>query len=341
MKRALRLLSMAAALVLVCLLAAATWFYHLCYQQPLLNGQRATVIEIAPGEPLRMVARDLGRQNVLPHPFSLVLLAHLRGESSAMRAGEYRIEPGTSVAGLLDQLVSGRVLRHSLTLIDGWNFKQVFAAVEQDPDLVHTLHGLSTAQVMARLGYPDQYPEGRFFPDTYSFSRGMSDLAFLQRAYLTMARQLDAEWVTRAPDLPYKSSYEALIMASIIEKETGRAGERALIAGVFVRRLQKGMKLQSDPTVIYGLGDAYSGDITFRDLRADTPYNTYTRYGLPPTPICMPPLAAIQAALHPAPGDALYFVAKGDGTHQFSATLAEQNAAVRKYQLHHDSRRRQ
>lgn len=322
-------------LAVASVILGAVLFYRVCYVQPLLSGRQAVVVEIAPGKPLRVVAHELGQQGVLPHPLSLILLARLRGEAGAMRAGEYRIQPGTTVAGLLDQFVSGHVLLHSLTLVDGWNFKQVFEAIEHDPDLIHTLQDLTPAEVMSRLGHPGQPPEGMFYPDTYSFSRSTTDVAFLRRAYQGMQQRLDAAWADRAPNLPYKSSYDALIMASVIEKETAQPTERTQIAGVFVRRLQKGMKLQSDPTVIYGLGDAYHGDITFKNLRVDTPYNSYTRYGLPPTPICMPALASIQAALHPAPGDALYFVAKGDGTHQFSATLAEQNAAVKKYQSPH------
>ena len=333
MSRTVKILRAAILLIVAGLLLSAVWFYRICYMQPLLSGKSAVVVEIAPGKSLHTVASELGRSGVLPHPLSLVVLARLRGESNALRAGEYKIEPGTTVAGLLQQFVSGRVLMHSLTLVDGWDFKQLFAAVERDPDLVHTLKGLSPVQVMARLGHAGKFPEGMFYPDTYSFSRGTSDTAFLQRAYRTMQQKLASAWANRAPDLPYKSPYDALIMASLIEKETARPEERFKIAGVFVRRLEKGMRLQSDPTVIYGLGDKYNGDITLKDLRTDTPYNTYTRYGLPPTPICMPPLASIEAALHPAPGDALYFVAKGDGTHKFSATLAEQNAAVKKYQL--------
>lgn len=333
MSRAGKTLKIGGLLLGAGLALVAVWFYQSCYVQPLSIANQAIVIEIAPGKPLRVVASDLHRQGILPHPLSLIALARLRGESNALRAGEYKIEPGTTEAELLQQLVSGRVLMHSLTLVDGWTFKQVFAAVERDPDLVHTLHDASPAQVMTRLGHPGKSPEGMFYPDTYRFSRGTSDAAFLQRAYRMMQQKLAAAWSDRAPDLPYKSSYDALIMASLIEKETARPDERTRIAGVFVRRLEKGMKLQSDPTVIYGLGEAYNGDITLKDLRTDTPYNTYTRYGLPPTPICMPPLASIDAALHPASGNALYFVAKGDGSHKFSATLAEQNAAVKKYQL--------
>lgn len=340
MTRAIHILRILLILFAGSVLLAGGWFYHACYQQPLLSGQQAVTIDVAPGKPLRVVARELQQRGVLPHPLSLVLLARLKGESGSMRAGEYRIEPGTTVAVLLGQLVNGRVVMHSLTIIDGWTFKQMFSAVEQDPDIVHTLNGLSPQQVMQRLGHPDQFPEGLFYPDTYNFSRGTSDVAFLQRAYQAMQDKLQAAWADRAAGLPYKSPYDALIMASVIEKETAQPAERNLIAGVFVRRLQKGMKLQSDPTVIYGVGDAYNGDITYKDLRTDTPYNTYTRYGLPPTPICMPALASIEAALHPAPGDALYFVAKGDGTHVFSATLAEQNAAVQKYQIPHHKKHR-
>ncbi|MGH8372730.1 MAG: endolytic transglycosylase MltG [Gammaproteobacteria bacterium] len=331
--RLIRIFRILVLLAVACLLIGAVLFYRICYVQPLLSERQPVVVEIASGKPLRVVARELGQQGVLPHPLSLVLLARLRGESGAMRAGEYRIQPGTTVAELLNQFVSGHVVLHSLTLVDGWDFKQVFDAVEQDSYLAHTLQNMTPAEVMARLGHPQQYPEGMFYPDTYSFSRGTTDVSFLQRAYQSMQQKLNAAWTARATDLPYKSAYDALIMASVIEKETAQPAERTQIAGVFVRRLQKGMKLQSDPTVIYGLGDAYNGDITFKDLRKDTPYNSYTRHGLPPTPICMPALASIQAALHPAPGDALYFVARGNGTHQFSATLAEQNAAVQKYQL--------
>lgn len=335
MTRSIKSLRILLLLIAGGVVLAGAWFHYTCYRQPVLSGQQAVTVDIAPGKPLRVVARELQQRGVLPHPLSLVVLARLKGESGSLRAGEYRIEPGTTVAGLLGQLVSGRVLMHSLTVVDGWTFKQMFSAVEQDPDLVHTLQGLSPQQVMQRLGHPGQYPEGLFYPDTYNFSRGTTDVAFLQRAYQTMRDKLNAAWVTRQSGLPYRTPYDALIMASVIEKETAQPRERNEIAGVFVRRLQKGMKLQSDPTVIYGLGDAYNGDITFKDLRTDTPYNSYTRYGLPPTPICMPALASIEAALHPTPGDALYFVARGDGTHQFSATLAEQNAAVQKYQLPH------
>lgn len=305
------------------------------YFNSVLSGSRAVDVEVTPGASLREVAAELHRQGVLPQALDLVWLARLRGDAQALRAGEYLVPPGTSVAGLLDLLKSGKVVLHSLTLVDGWTFRQVLQAVDGSPALKHTLAGKTDAAVMVALGHPGESPEGRFYPDTYQFPKGTSDLAFLQRAYRDMAAQLQSAWQTRAAGLPYQTPYDALILASIVEKETAQPQERGEIAGVFVRRLQKGMRLQSDPTVIYGLGDTYTGKITYKDLRTDTPYNTYTRNGLPPTPICLPSLASLEAALHPTPGDALYFVARGDGTHQFSATLAEQNAAVQKFQIKH------
>ncbi|MDE2070311.1 MAG: endolytic transglycosylase MltG [Gammaproteobacteria bacterium] len=320
-------------LVVVVLLVLAGTAYWRGFLAPVVTGIRAVDVEVTPGAPLRQVAGELHAQGVLPQPFDLVWLARLRGDTHALRAGEYLVPPGTSVAGLLDLLKSGKVVLHSLTLVDGWTFKQVMQAVDSDPALRHTLAGKDAAAVMAALGHPGESPEGRFYPDTYQFPKGTSDVTFLLRAYRDMQSHLESAWQERAAGLPYRAPYEALILASIVEKETAQPKERGEIAGVFVRRLAKGMRLQSDPTVIFGLGDAYTGKITYKDLRTDTPYNTYTRNGLPPTPICLPSLASLEAVLHPTPGDALYFVARGDGTHQFSATLAEQNAAVQKYQI--------
>lgn len=305
------------------------------YFNPVVTGQQAVDVNVMPGASLRTVAAELHRQGALPQPVDLVWLARLRGDAHALRAGEYLVPPGASVADLLDLLKSGKVVLHSLTLVDGWTFKQVMQAVDNNPALKHTLAGKNAAAIMAALGHAGESPEGRFYPDTYQFPKGTTDVAFLERAYRDMQSHLENVWQRRAPGLPYQTPYDALILASIVEKETAQPNERGEIAGVFVRRLQKGMRLQSDPTVIYGLGDNYTGKITYKDLRTDTPYNTYTRNGLPPTPICLPSLASLQAVLHPTPGDALYFVARGDGTHQFSATLAEQNAAVQKYQIKH------
>ncbi|HLP30400.1 MAG TPA: endolytic transglycosylase MltG, partial [Geothrix sp.] len=255
-----------------------------------------------------------------------------------VQAGTYRIARGTTPTMLLMQIIEGRVAQYSITLVEGWNIYQVMDRLAQSNDLKHLLRGQNLAQVMTRIGHPGEHPEGRFFPETYDFPKGLSDIAFLQRAYKMMDERLAVEWEHRDPGLPYRNAYEALIMASIVEKETGQAIERPQIAGVFVRRLQKRMLLQTDPTVIYGLGPTFDGNLRRRDLLADNPYNTYRKQGLPPTPIAMPSAEAIHAALHPAPGKDLYFVARGDGSHYFSATLAEHNAAVIRFQLHGQAR---
>jgi len=324
------------ALLLAALSAGGgAYLYWRWCVQPLPIGTQAVDVEIAPGESLRHVAETFAEKGVLPHAWDLVVYGRLHEAAAGLRAGEYRIEPGTTVASLLTLLRSGKVVLHGLTLVEGWNLKETLATVDGDPNIKHTLKGVRGRMLAQQLGLDTASAEGMLLPDTYQFPRGTSDLAFLHRASLAAQQHLAAAWQTRAAGLPYKTPYEALIMASIIEKETAQPAERGEIAGVFVRRLEKGMKLQTDPTVIYGLGDSYNGDITYKDLRTDTPYNTYTRFGLPPTPICMPSRASMDAALHPIPGNALYFVARGDGTHEFSATLVQQNAAVQKYQIKH------
>ncbi|MGE5625733.1 MAG: endolytic transglycosylase MltG [Bacillota bacterium] len=325
-----------AALLVLLGSAGGAWLYWRWEVEPLPIGPKPVTVEITAGESLRHVAEDFEKLEVLPHAWDLIAYARLHVAAGGLRAGEYRLEPGITVAGLLALLRSGKVVMHSLTLVEGWTFKQALDAVEAEPNLQHGLAGLNAKELMQRLGFDAASPEGLILPETYEFPRGTRDVDFLRRAHAAEEQALNASWSQRAKDLPYKSAYDALIMASLVEKETARPEERAKIAGVFVRRLQKGMMLQTDPTVIYGLGDSYNGDITWKDLRTDTPYNTYTRYGLPPTPICLPSLAALDAAVHPEAGDALYFVARGDGTHEFSATLKEQNAAVAKYQLKHD-----
>jgi UPF0755 protein len=324
-----------ALLLAIASVSGGCYLYWRWCVQPLPIGAQAVDVEIAPGESLRHVAEVFADKGALAHAWDLVAYGRLHEAAAGLRAGEYRIEPGTTVASLLTLLRSGKVVLHGLTLVEGWNLQETLAAVESDPNLKHTLAGVKGRVFAQQLGLDTASVEGMLLPDTYQFPRGTTDLAFLHRAQLAAQQKLEAAWQTRATGLPYKSPYEALIMASIIEKETAQAAERGRIAGVFVRRLEKGMKLQTDPTVIYGLGDSYDGDITYKDLRTDTPYNTYTRFGLPPTPICMPSRASIDAAMHPAPGDALYFVARGDGTHEFSATLVQQNAAVQKYQIKH------
>lgn len=312
------------------------WFwldYRSFASTPLNLPEEGMEYVVAPGSSLASIARDLERRGVLDSARYLMWMGRLSGNSARIQAGTYRIEPGTTPKALLRQLVEGKVALFTLTLVEGWNFRQVLDAIRQHPRIKQTLTDLDDAAIMARLGYPGMHPEGRFFPDTYRFPDGLTDVAFLQRAYRAMEERLAAEWEGRAPGLPYKDAYEGLIMASIVEKETGLASERPMIAGVFVRRLQKGMRLQTDPTVIYGLGASFDGNLRRRDLENYTPYNTYRIRGLPPTPIAMPGGDALHAAFHPAPGNELYFVARGDGSHHFSATLEEHNAAVVKYQL--------
>ena len=301
-------------------------------QNPLSIPESGIALLVEPGSTLKSISAELTEQRVLEKPLYLRLLARYLDLDSRIKAGEFQLQPGITPEQLLHQLTDGKVIQHDLTLIEGETFKEMMQRVVRDKVLVHTLEEFEGGAVMRAIGYPGLHPEGRFMPETYHFPRGTTDVEFLRRAYLDMESFLQRSWQDRDGDLPLKSPYEALILASIVEKETGVAEERARIAGVFVRRLNKGMKLQTDPTVIYGMGDSYKGDIRFRDLRKDTPYNTYTRLGLPPTPIAMPGEDAILAALHPAAGKALYFVAIGDGSHYFSSTLQEHNRAVDRYQ---------
>ena len=293
----------------------------------------ARIYVVEPGTALKAFSRQLYEQNVLPDPHTLVVLAYLKGQQRQLKTGEYRFRTGITAMELLDQVVAGRVVEYPFTVIEGWNFKQMMQALAAAPRVTRTLHNLKPEQVMASLGYPGMHPEGRFYPDTYYYPAGMSDLLILQRAFDKMDRHLHEAWANRAADLPLESPDEALILASIVEKETGLAGERGLIAGVFTNRLRMGMRLQTDPTVIYGLGDTYTGRIRTRDLRGPTPYNTYVIKGLPPTPIAMPSGAALKAVVNPETTRALYFVSRGDGSHEFSETLEQHNRAVEKYQL--------
>jgi UPF0755 protein len=286
------------------------------------------------GATLKRVAQQLAQDGVVARPFVFTLAARLSGKGSALKAGNYALEGELTPWDLLQKLTKGDVTQSAFKFIEGWSFRQLRQALDSQPEIRHDTSGLSDAEIMAQLGAPNEHPEGRFFPDTYFFNSGMSDLAILARAHKLMQSQLDTAWRERAANLPYKSMEEALVMASIVEKETGQAAERPMIAGVFINRLRIGMLLQTDPTVIYGLGEQFDGNLRKRDLLTDTPYNTYTRAGLPPTPIAMPGAEALRAAVHPAPTRALYFVARGNGTHHFSASLAEHNQAVNKYQRH-------
>ena len=326
-----------AIIVVLAIVAAIAWagISYLHFTRTPLN-VRATgqTLEIAKGEGFNGIVAQLRQERLTDAPPLLWRALAMRlGVASKLHAGEYALAPGMTPTVLLENMAAGKVLHRRVTLVDGWTFAQVRQALQRAPKLAHDIEGLTDAQVMAKLGDASQSPEGEFMPDTYDYVLGMSDLDILERAHKAMQAFLADAWAKRDTSIWMQQPYQALILASLVEKETAVPAERPQIAGVFERRLKLGMKLDTDPSVIFGMGAAYAGKIHKVDLETDTPYNTYTRAGLPPTPIALPSRAAIQAVLHPAPGDALYFVARGDGTHEFSATLAEQNAAVRKYIL--------
>ncbi|MDO6563102.1 endolytic transglycosylase MltG [Amphritea sp. 1_MG-2023] len=320
-------------LTLVVALAYAGWRSLQTYLDDPLKLSQAQVVMVEPGSSFSRLARQLATEGILERPDWFSFFVRLKKVGHLLKAGEYQLEPGTTPRTLLVQLIEGKTLSYNFSIIEGLNFKQLRASINSNPHIRKTLSDHSDAQIMATLGLEGQHPEGMFLADTYQFHRGMSDLDLLQRAHQLLQAELDKAWLSKAKDLPYESVYEALIMASIVEKETALASERPIIAGVFVQRLKKGMRLQTDPTVIYGMGERYQGNIRRADLRRPTAYNTYTISGLPPTPIAMVGREAITAALNPEEGKWLYFVAKGDGSHQFSATLKDHNKAVREYQL--------
>lgn len=319
-------------LVLLLLVSgAAAWWLHEPMPLKLQPGAQVVDLEIEPGTRANTVAEVVVASGAdVPTPL-LQLWFRLSGQARQIKAGSYEIAPGTTPRKLLSMLVRGEETLKNVTLVEGWNFNQVRAALQKAEQLVPDTQGLSPETIMEKLGRPGIHPEGRFFPDTYTYAKGASDLAVLKRAARAMDKRVEATWALRSPDTPLKSPEQALILASIVEKETGKASDRAQIAGVFINRLRLGMPLQTDPTVIYGLGDKFDGNLRKRDLQTDTSYNTYTRVGLPPTPIAMPGKAALLAAVQPAPTKALYFVARGDGSSQFSSNLDEHNRAVNKY----------
>ena len=317
------------ALCLALLASAGLGWYAL---SPVTLRTDPADFSIRPGSSLRSATRQIVESGVELNAWQFNLLGRLLGKAGTIKAGSYEVGRGVTPLALLDKLSAGEVSQAELVFIEGWTFRQMRAALDADVDVKHDSVALSDAEIMGRLGAAGRSPEGMFFPDTYLFGKGTSDLDILKRAYKAMDRQLQAAWQQRAPDLPYRNPYEALIMASVIEKETGQSTDRALIGGVFVNRLRIGMMLQTDPTVIYGLGAKFNGNLRKKDLLKDTPHNTYTRGGLPPTPIAMPGHASLQAALNPAKTQALYFVARGDGSSEFSRTLAEHERAVTKYQ---------
>lgn len=318
-----------AGLLLIAVAAGSLWWWA---SQPMALQTSPLDFRIAAGSSLRSAIVQMREAGISVDPTLLSLLARLGRADTAIKAGSYSINEGATPRQLLDKLLKGKVTQGELTLVEGWTFSQWRARLDRHPDLSHDAAGLSEAQLLERLGIRASSLEGQLFPDTYLFDKQSSDIDLMARAHRAMQRKLDAEWVRREQGLPYKSPQEALIMASIIEKETGRDADRQLVAAVFVNRLRKGMLLQTDPTVIYGLGNRFDGNLRKRDLQSDSPYNTYMRAGLPPTPIAMPGLASLKAALNPAGSDVLYFVARGDGSSEFSRTLDEHNRAVNKYQ---------
>ena len=314
----------------------AGWFYmdfERFLSSPVTVTEDGHIVNVKPGQTLTNFANSLYRESIIKHPKYFVWYGRLLGKADRIKIGEYTISKNSTPRSIMEKIITGQTVQYSAMFVEGWTFRELMTELQKNEHLQHTLEGLDQSQIMSKLGFEGIHPEGQFLPDTYHFPKGTTDLEFLQRAYNAMQRFLESEWQERAAGLPYKSPYEALIMASIVEKETGLASERPTIAGVFVRRLQKGMRLQTDPTVIYGIGAKFDGNLRRRDLINDTPYNTYRRHGLPPTPIAMPGRDAIKAALHPADGDSLYFVARGDGSHVFTSNLRDHNNAVIKYQL--------
>jgi UPF0755 protein len=305
-------------------------FYEHLHQP--LNINEPYILEVGNGSNFRDIVSQLDEQDVLQSGSDLRIYARVKGLGNQIKAGEYELTPGTTPLGLLQTLISGKVRYHTLRLGEGWTLELAIEVIQQHPAVTVTLDPKDHAAIQAAFGV-EFYPEGFFFPDTYSFTRGTTDLEILQQAWDLMQTVLAEAWPLRDADLPYTSPRDALVLASIIEKETALASEYGQIAGVFIRRLQQNIRLQTDPTVIYGLGSAFDGNLTRSQLQEDNPWNTYTRFGLPPTPIALPGRAAIEASLHPLPGDTLYFVARGDGSHQFSRTLEEHNLAVQQYQL--------
>lgn len=317
-----------ALLLIVALAAGAVWQW---LRTPLNLAAPSVELSIEPGTNPAEVARAWVAAGVQTDARWLYQWFKFSGQARQIRAGSYEVHAGVTPRALLDKMVRGDQILEQLRLIEGWNWRQVRAALAAAPSLKPATAAMTDEQVMAALGHPGVAPEGRFFPDTYAYSRGVSDLTVLKRAQAAMQRRLADAWAQRADGLPLKTPEEALILASIVEKETGAPADRNRVAAVFVNRLRIGMPLQTDPTVIYGLGDDYDGRLRKRHLQADTPFNTYTRGGLPPTPIAMPGAASLTAALHPAPVNSLYFVSRGDGSSEFSEDLAAHNRAVDKY----------
>ena len=318
-------------LLCVVFLAAAAW----CARYPIHDlplKSSPTQFSISAGSSLRSASQQMVQAGVLPAALPFEVLTRVLGDPKNIKAGNYEVEKGITPYDLMRKITRGDYTSLAITFVEGWTFRQMRKMLDDHPALKHDTQGIADLEVLKRLGLQQQSPEGLFFPDTYHFVKGVSDLNILRRSYQLMEKHLAAQWDQRAPNLPLATPYEALILASIVEKETGQAVERSIISAVFLNRLRLGMKLQTDPTVIYGLGEQFDGNLRKQDLVADGPYNTYTRNGMPPTPIAMPGLASLHAALHPAQTDALYFVAKGDGSSHFSRSFEEHDRAVTKFQ---------
>lgn len=323
------------AAILVSAAAAGALFFYATSALPIREAP--VQFSITAGSSLRSAAHQMASEGVVHHPAAFVLMGRLLGHAGGIKAGSYEAQPGLTPYALLQKITRGDVTLMAITFAEGSTFRQWRRILDEHPKLKHQTTQWQDAQILGALSISEPSPEGLFFPDTYHVSEGTSDLVVLRRAHKLMQRHLADHWEKRNTDLPLTTPYEALILASIVEKETGRVEDRPLVAAVFVNRLRKGMMLQADPTVIYGLGDGFDGNLRKRDLIADTPFNTYTRVGLPPTPIAMPGLASLVAALNPPDSDVLYFVSRGDGSSHFSSTLPEHDRAVTKYQR---SRRR-
>jgi len=322
-------------LLLVLVLVAAGiagYAVHDYRTTPLIAEGAAVRLTVEPGTGIRQLSRQLHAKDLVDHPKVFALLARLDGKANQLRAGVYEIRGGLTGRDLLDRVARGESIQEQVRFIEGWTFRQVRAVLDAHTGIRHDTKGISESEILEKVGAIEKSPEGLFFPDSYHFAAGTSDIVLLRQAYARMRKILEGAWSGRAPDLPVRSPYEALILASIVEKETGRPTDRPLIGAVFANRLRIGMRLQSDPTVIYGMGSRFDGNLRRADLESDTPYNTYTRIGLPPTPIAAPGAASIAAVMNPPASRALYFVARGDGTSEFSATLDEHNRAVARFQ---------
>lgn len=331
---AVKLAKILLLLIITILVAMGFWVYYVrqYINKPFQVDAPGYIVNVPAGTSVQKIADKLAEDKIMKHPSWFVSWVRSTDARNKIKAGEYLIKPGMTPKTFVEMLVAGRVMQHPITIVEGWTFQQLLQAIQQESNLTQTLVGLTPEEIMAKIGHPNEHPEGRFFPDTYHFPLGTTDMALLQRAYRTLQDKLEGVWATRDPELPFKQPYEALILASLIEKESCVVDEYGEIAGVYVRRLLRNMPLQADPTVIYGAGKNYTGVITNEMLKTVTPYNTYTNSGLPPTPIAFPGKKALYAATHPKPGKTLYFVARPDGKgHVFSETLEAHQGAVKEY----------